>query len=199
LQGEKLSLQYLPSYENPVDGSGNLRSSPKGSCTANQTRGVYCQRQYRFLIPRLHGSALQAPIRTFFRKSGTPIATLAITGMKYYEGISDPSGGAVEQRRAIRFTLHARVNYSWKDRSGRNQEGVGHTRDISILGVFVVCLSPPSVGAPVGLEIHLPPLERNALEHLRLEAKGKVTRVAHSDQGSGFASTSRFELHEIVF
>jgi hypothetical protein len=32
-----------------------------------------------------------------------------------------------------------------------------------------------------------------------LEAKGKVTRVADSDQDSGFAATSRFELHEIVF
>jgi hypothetical protein len=110
-----------------------------------------------------------------------------------------PVGGAVEQRKAIRFTLNARVTYRWKDRSGRNQEGVGRTRDISILGAFVVCSSPPSVGAPVGLEIHLPPLERNALEHLRLEAKGKVTRVADSDQDSGFAATSRFELHEIVF
>ena len=118
--------------------------------------------------------------------------------MKLYLGISVPSGGTVEQRRAVRFSLHAQVVYRWKDRSGRNQEGVGNTRNISILGAFVVCSSPPSVGAPVGLEIHLPPLERNALQHLRLEAKGKVTRVTDADQGSGFAATSRFELHEIV-
>ena len=108
-------------------------------------------------------------------------------------------GGAVEQRRATRFTLRARVTYRWKDRSGRNQEGIGRTRDISILGAFVVCSSLPSVGAPVSLEIHLPPLKRNAPEHLRLEGKGKVTRDADSDQDSGFAATSRFELHEIVF
>jgi PilZ domain len=110
-----------------------------------------------------------------------------------------PVGGAVERRRAIRFSLHARVTYRWKDRSGRNQEGVGRTRDISILGAFVVCSSPPPVGAPVGLEIDLSPLEGDTLKHLRLEAKSKVMRVADSDQDSGFAATSRFELHEIVF
>ncbi len=109
-----------------------------------------------------------------------------------------PGEGAVEQRRAVRFSLHAQVIYRWKDRSGRNQEGVGRIRDISISGAFVVCSASPSFGAPVGLEIHLPPSERNALQHLRLEAKGKVTRVTDTDQDSGFAATGRFELHEIV-
>jgi hypothetical protein len=53
-------------------------------------------------------------------------------------------------------------------------------------------------GAPVSLEIHLPPLERNALRHLNLVAKDKVTRVTDTDQDSGFAATGRFEPHEIV-
>jgi hypothetical protein len=47
------------------------------------------------------------------------------------------------------------------------------------------------------LASYLPPLERNALQHLRLEAKGKLTRVTDTDQDSGFAATSRLELHEI--
>jgi len=54
------------------------------------------------------------------------------------------------------------------------------------------------VGTPVGLEIHLPPLERNALQHLKLETKGKVTRATGIDQETGFAATSQFELHEIL-
>jgi hypothetical protein len=108
------------------------------------------------------------------------------------------AGGPVEQRRAVRFSLQVPVMYRWKDRSGRTQESFGRTRDISILGAFVVCLVPPPVGIKVGLEIHLPPLERNAVQQLRLEAKGKVTRVTDTDQDSGFAATSRFELHEIV-
>lgn len=105
---------------------------------------------------------------------------------------------SVEQRKAVRFDLQAQVTYYWTDQSGTNQEGVGRTRDISISGVFVVCSSPPSVGTPVGLEIELPPLERNAPQHLRLETQGKVTRVTGTDHDSGFAATSQFELHEIV-
>jgi len=50
----------------------------------------------------------------------------------------------------------------------------------------------------VSLEIHLPPLERNALRHLKLVDKDRVTRVTDTDQDSGFAATGRFEPHEIV-
>jgi len=105
----------------------------------------------------------------------------------------------VEQRRAVRFNLLAQVIYRWRDPSGQNRENVGRTRDISILGAFIVCPSPPPVETPVSLEIHLPPLERNALQRLRLEAKGRVVRVAGADEDSGFAATSHFELHEIGF
>jgi len=66
------------------------------------------------------------------------------------------------------------------------------------LGVFVVCSSPPEEGAEVDLEINLPPLARGALQDLKLETKGKVTRVTSIDQESGFATTSQFELHEIL-
>jgi hypothetical protein len=105
---------------------------------------------------------------------------------------------SVKRRKAVRFDLRAQVTYHWKDQSGTNQEGVGRTRNISISGVFVVCSSPPSVGTPVGLEIELPPLERNAPEHLRLETQGNVIRVTGADQEIGFAATSQFEMHEIL-
>jgi hypothetical protein len=108
-----------------------------------------------------------------------------------------PVGGAVEQRRAIRFTLHARGYLPLERPIGKEPRGGSpHTRYQHFVSV-VACSSPPSVGAPVCLEIDLPPLERNALEHLRLEAKGKVRRVADRDQD--IAATSRFELHEIMF
>jgi len=104
----------------------------------------------------------------------------------------------VEHRRAVRFSLLAPVIYRWKDPSGKNRKSVGCTRDISILGAFIVSPSPPPVQTPVSLEIHLPPLERNDLQRLRLEAKGRVTRVTSTGQDSGFAATSRFELYEMA-
>jgi PilZ domain-containing protein len=103
----------------------------------------------------------------------------------------------VEQRRAVRFSLTAQVIYRWDDQSLQNQESIGRTRDISILGVFVVCQAPPPVGTPVSLEIHLPALEWNALQLLKLKTEGRVTRVTGSDEDSGFAASGRFELHEV--
>jgi len=105
---------------------------------------------------------------------------------------------SVEQRRAVRFGVQAQVIYCWTDQLGRKQKGVGRTRNISISGVFVVCSWPPKQGTQVDLEINLPPLARGALQNLKLETKGKVTRVTGIDQDSGFAATSQFELHEIL-
>jgi len=104
----------------------------------------------------------------------------------------------VEQRRAVRFGVQAQVIYCWTDPSGSNQRGIGRTRDISIAGVFVVCSSPPEEGTQVDLEINLPPLARGTQQNLKLETKGKVTRVTGIDQKNGFAATSQFELHEIL-
>lgn len=108
------------------------------------------------------------------------------------------SARSVEQRRAVRFGVQAQVIYSWTDPSGRNQLGVGRTRNISISGVFVICSAPPEEGTQVDLEINLPPLAPGALQNLKLETKGKVARVTGMDEESGFAATSQFELHEIL-
>jgi hypothetical protein len=108
------------------------------------------------------------------------------------------SARSVEQRRAVRFGVQVQVIYSWTDPSGRNQRGVGRTRNISISGVFVVCSSPPKEGTQVDLEINLPPLAAGAQQNLKLETKGKVTRVTGIDQESGFAATSQFELLEAL-
>ena len=102
----------------------------------------------------------------------------------------------MEQRKAVRFNLFAQVICQWQDPSGQNQESVGWTRDISTLGVFVVCPSTPPVGTTVSLKIRLPALERNRLQRLNLEAKGRVTRATDTNQG--FAVTGHFELHENV-
>jgi hypothetical protein len=61
-----------------------------------------------------------------------------------------------------------------------------HTRYQHFGSVYSLSLTP--VQTPVSLETHLPPLERNGLHRLRL------TRVTGTDQDSGFAASSCFEL-----
>jgi hypothetical protein len=101
--------------------------------------------------------------------------------------------GSVEERKAVRFQLQAPVISRWG-----NQASLGRTRDISIKGVFVICDTLPPVGTTLSLEVILPPLERNTMQRLHLEAAGKVIRVEAGEESSGFAATAPFALHEMV-
>lgn len=103
----------------------------------------------------------------------------------------------MEQRRAVRFNLLADAICRWQDLLGQNRESVGRTRDISIVGAFVVCPYPPPVGTVVSLEIRLPALQQDVPQRLGLKAEARVTRVTNTQQDKGFAATSRFEVHDV--
>jgi len=105
-------------------------------------------------------------------------------------------GGYLERRRAVRFQLRAPAILEWTESSGARRENVGRTRDISILGTFVICPTPPPTDTAVNIEVHLPPLERNTCQQLRLRGSGKVTRTAGLGQESGFATHTPFVLEE---
>jgi hypothetical protein len=113
------------------------------------------------------------------------------------EACAKSFGGYVERRRAVRFQLTAPVILEWTEPSGTKRE-IGRTQDISILGAFVVCPFPLPTDLAVSLEVHLPPLERNAFQQLRLTGRGKVTRTIWSGEGSGFATSLRFVLLEAI-
>jgi hypothetical protein len=102
----------------------------------------------------------------------------------------------MEKRAAVRFLLHAPVIIRWTDASGAKREDVGRTRDISTVGAFLTCNLRLPVGTKVGLEIHLPPLERNTLQRVRLQATGKVVRVTQRAEQTGVAVRGEFTLHD---
>ena len=102
----------------------------------------------------------------------------------------------MEKRAAVRFVLHAPVIIRWTDATGAKREDVGRTRDISTTGAFLTCNLQLPVGTKVGLEIHLPPLERNTLQRVRLQATGKVIRVTEKTGQAGVAVRGEFSLHD---
>lgn len=102
----------------------------------------------------------------------------------------------MERRRAVRFQLRAPAILEWTEPSGARRENVGRTRDISILGTFVICPTPPPTDTAVNIEVHLPPLERDTVQQLRLRGSGKVTRTTESGQERGFATHTPFVLEE---
>jgi hypothetical protein len=102
----------------------------------------------------------------------------------------------MERRAAVRFLLHAPVIIRWTDASGAKREDVGRTRDISTSGAFLTCHAELRVGTKLGIEIPLPPLERNSLQRVRLQSKGKVLRVTRKDEQTGVALSAQFTLHD---
>jgi hypothetical protein len=77
------------------------------------------------------------------------------------------------------------------------QERLGHTRDLGVSGLFVLCPVPPSVGTVVDLEVRLPAIEENKTQRLRLNGRGEVVRIGGPKEQSGFAAISEFVLHEV--
>ncbi len=102
----------------------------------------------------------------------------------------------MENRAAVRFQLQAPVIIRWTDRVGVRREDIGRTRNISVSGAFLTSRAKISVGTKVNLEIHLPTLERNAVQRVQLKSTGKVIRVAEMALESGFAVGGHFTLHD---
>jgi PilZ domain-containing protein len=102
----------------------------------------------------------------------------------------------VLMRRCPRFPVAAPVIFRWKDEDGTCQESSGSSRDISKSGIFIC--SPVSLlpGTEVFLEVHLPMLDPARTPGVRLNAPGRVVRVAGREESSGFAASATFTLPE---
>ena len=67
-----------------------------------------------------------------------------------------------DSRKAVRYTLEARVLFTWTDRAGVPREGRGDTRNISPKGAYIATGNCPPRGALISLVIYLPMLEGEA-------------------------------------
>src|ERR1700753_1705852 len=98
----------------------------------------------------------------------------------------------VEHRRSRRFRISAPVFFCWMDEEGTLRERSGTTRDVSMVGAFIVADVVPPLGAPVGVDIYLPADVSGRV--VELHGEGKVARVeASGETGSGFAAAAMFQ------
>lgn len=81
-----------------------------------------------------------------------------------------------DRRAGIRYALHARVVFGWRDAAGQQKESRGHTRDVAQKGTFVVSPDCPPKGAAVTLSIFLP-VTAGEKRMLRMDADGRVMRA----------------------
>ena len=94
-------------------------------------------------------------------------------------------------RRSTRCPLQARVIFRWKDENGIDQQGEGHSRDISGTGAFVLAAACPSAGTSVSLSVFLPALP-GAPRALQMDMDARVLRIeqACGAKATGFAVAS---------
>jgi hypothetical protein len=81
-----------------------------------------------------------------------------------------------DRRGGIRYALHARVVFGWKDAAGQQKESRGHTRDVAQKGTFIVAPECPPKGTAVTLSIFLP-VTAGEKRMLRMDADGSVIRA----------------------
>ena len=99
---------------------------------------------------------------------------------------------SVELRQHRRYRLSAPVSFSWESREGAVGTGEGHTRDISIAGVFVLTPGLIPEGSLVRMDVNLPPVTAKS-QPVYLRSQGRVTRV--EDNGFAAIAPIGFRMH----
>jgi hypothetical protein len=98
----------------------------------------------------------------------------------------------MEMRKEIRYRLDAPALFYWESADHRRLQGEGITRDISVLGAFIVTPTCPPVEAPIQVEVVLPSLA-GLKPVIRIKGEARVIRVEHPSGGTaenGFAVVS---------
>jgi len=90
----------------------------------------------------------------------------------------------MELRGELRYGLNAPANFSWEVPDHGRIRGEGVTRDLSIVGAFVVCPTCPPVHTTIRVEIALPSLP-GMRATIHLAGKARVVRVEHPFDGRG--------------
>ena len=99
----------------------------------------------------------------------------------------------MEQRKAIRYPVHAPVLFRWTDAEGVGLQGGGFSRDISTGGLFVCCDRLPPVKTVLHLEVLLSLVEAPS-PGLWLRGQGEVVRVEGRENQPGFAAKAHLDL-----
>jgi hypothetical protein len=90
----------------------------------------------------------------------------------------------MEMRREIRYRLDAPTLFSWESAHHRRVQGEGVTRDISVLGAFILTSICPPIDVPVQVEVVLPSLT-GIKSIIRVSGTSRVLRVEHTSEGKG--------------
>jgi hypothetical protein len=90
----------------------------------------------------------------------------------------------MQMRREIRYRLDAPTLFSWESADHKRRHGEGTTRDLSVLGAFILTPTCPPVDVPIQVEVVLPSLT-GPKPVIRVGGTAHVLRVERSAKGEG--------------
>jgi hypothetical protein len=102
----------------------------------------------------------------------------------------------MDMRKEIRYRLEAPTVFTWENFEHKRLQGEGITRDISLLGAFILSATCPPNLTSIRVEVALPSVVGIEAD-IRIIGQAQVVRVEHSHAGhgeNGFAVVP-FDLH----
>jgi hypothetical protein len=102
----------------------------------------------------------------------------------------------MDMRKEIRYRLEAPAVFTWENFEHKRLQGEGITRDISLLGAFILSATCPPSLTSIRVELALPSVVGIEAD-IRIIGEAQVVRVEHSNghhRENGFAVVP-FDLH----
>ena len=90
----------------------------------------------------------------------------------------------MDTRKEIRYRLEASAKFTWENFQNKPLQGEGITRDISLLGAFIVTPTCPPNLTMIRVEVVLPSLTGINAD-IRIVGMARVVRVDHPSGGQG--------------
>jgi hypothetical protein len=90
----------------------------------------------------------------------------------------------MEMRRELRYRLDIPAIFSWQNTQQRRLYAEGITRDISVLGAFIVSPTCPPMDTQVEVEVVLPSFA-GMKSAVRIKGEARVLRVEHRSGDCG--------------
>lgn len=90
----------------------------------------------------------------------------------------------MDMRKEIRYRLEAPAIFTWENFQNKRLQGEGLTRDISLLGAFILTSTCPPNMSIIRVEVALPSLTGIETE-IRILGRARVVRVDHPSGGQG--------------
>ena len=90
----------------------------------------------------------------------------------------------MDMRKEIRYCLEAPATFTWENFQNKCLQGEGLTRDISLVGAFILSPTCPPNLTIIRVEVILPSLTGLHAD-IRILGKARVVRVEHPHGGRG--------------